>query len=164
LRFQRPFCVNWLPKQSRQILTCTAIRRVLQAIDLVGSSQSHAASDQYASPCVKSGHQGWFWLLNWLNITVSDLLRCKGTEQDMKLQVKACHSEVVVLEQHVAGTGTEVITKGHDTQDYAQRKTYIWAWVKAFDMTALSCTHRVLLLLVCRRHYRLHQQQTCKSN
>ena len=69
----------------------------------------------------------------------------------MKLQVKACHSEFVVLAQNNAGTETVVVTKAYDTKDYAQRKTNYWAWVEAFDMTALSCTPKVLLLLLlCR--------------
>ncbi len=76
----------------------------------------------------------------------------------MDLQVKACHLESVVLAQHVAGTATGIITKDYDTQECTQPQTYVWAWVKAFDRTALSCTCRVL---VCRRYYRLHQQQTC---
>ncbi len=43
----------------------------------------------------------------------------------MELQVKTCYLNFVVLAQNVAGNGTGIITSGHDTQDYAQRKTYI---------------------------------------
>ncbi len=88
------------------------------------SSWSHAAS-KHTPPYVSSSLQGSLWLLNRLNLTISDLSWCKGSEQDMKLQVKTCCSNFVVLAQNVAGTGTGIITAGHDTQDYAQKRHII---------------------------------------